>query len=327
MRQPGWHSRHTRWQQTFHELASAFELRRLLDADLGDLAPAVAAAVAAHHGHFFSSMQVANARRPGEPPAWATARSEIHSAYTTTLQSVRSSITGCACPDLPHLAWLAGLTSVADWIGSNTAWFLPGERHATLAGHHREALRLADTALDAIGWPQHRALLQASASTDDLIARIVGQPGLSARPLQTAADLLPASAHEPVLLIVEAPMGEGKTELALLAHLRLQATLTHRGLYLALPTQATGNAMFDRALRFPRAFEHEQPLDLQCLRHVHRRPDRVVAGLAQGTGLMNRLGGDVAGRTPGVPHRRGDEPNWPTAGPGASGSACSALGI
>ena len=259
-----------------HDLASAFELRRLLGADLGDLAPAVAAAVAAHHGHFFSSMQVAKARRPGEPPAWATVRSEIHSTYTATLQPGGSSTTGDACPGLPQIAWLAGLTSVADWIGSNTDWFPPGERHPTLIGHHKEALGLADTALDAIGWPRHRALLQASASTDALIARIVGQPGLGARPLQTAADLLLATAREPVLLIVEAPMGEGKTELALLAHLRLQARLDHRGLYLALPTQATGNAMFDRALRFLRAFGHEQPLDLQLAHGGAMLEERLV---------------------------------------------------
>ncbi len=247
----------------FHDLASAVELRRLLHADFGDLASALAAAVAAHHGHFFSSMQIANARRPGEPPAWAAVRREIYAAYTATLLPADSNCVIGAQPDLPHLAWLAGLTSVADWIGSNTDWFSPGERQPTLVDHHGEALRLADAALDAIGWPRHCALLQASSSTDELIARIVGQPGLGARPLQVATDLLLAAADEPVLLIVEAPMGEGKTELALLAHLRLQSRLNHRGLYLALPTQATGNAMFDRALRFLRAFGHAQPLDLQ----------------------------------------------------------------
>ena len=49
-------------------------------------------------------------------------------------------------------------------------------------------------------------------------------------------------------------MGEGKTELAFLAHLRLQAANGHRGLYVALPTQATGNALFKRALKFLESF-------------------------------------------------------------------------
>ena len=203
-----------------HDLASAYELRRLLQPHFGDLAPALAGAVAAHHGHFFDSHQVAAARRPGEPPAWAEVRAEIFANYIATLMPHRTEAPRCAgaeAPGLPVLAWLAGLTSVADWIGSNTDWFSPGERAASLMEHHARSLQLADDALDAIGWPPHQSLLPGAANTDELIARIVGQAVLAARPLQTAADALLQFADSPVLLIVEAPMDEGKTELALLA--------------------------------------------------------------------------------------------------------------
>ena len=262
-----------------HDLASAYELRRLLQPHFGDLAPALAGAVAAHHGHFFDSPQIASARRPDEPAAWAEARAEIFSNYMATLLPDRTAAPLCAGtepPGLPTLAWLAGLTSVADWIGSNTDWFPLGERAASLVDHHALSLQLADAALDAIGWPPHQALQPGAAHTDELIARIVGQPGLTARPLQTAADDLLQSADAPVLLIVEAPMGEGKTELALLAHLRLQARLGHRGLYLALPTQATGNAMFDRTLVFLRAFGAGQRLDLQLAHGGALLDDRLI---------------------------------------------------
>ncbi len=65
-------------------------------------------------------------------------------------------------------------------------------------------------------------------------------------------------------------MGEGKTEAAFYAHLRLQAANGHRGLYVALPTQATGNAMFRRLRRFlnVRAKQRDgtaPPLDIQLL--------------------------------------------------------------
>ena len=259
-----------------HDLASAHELRHLLLPHFGDQASALAWAVAAHHGHFFSSKQVADARMPAEPAGWGNARGEIFSNYVATLSPSLNPVSTATGPELPALAWLAGLTSVADWIGSNTDWFPPGERHHSLAGHHACALQLADAALDAIGWPAHRALLQSPARTDELIARIVGQPNLAARPLQLAADDLLDSAREPALLIVEAPMGEGKTELALLAHLRLQARLGHRGLYLALPTQATGNAMFDRALTFLRAFGHTQALDVQLAHGGALLDDRLI---------------------------------------------------
>lgn len=259
-----------------HDLASEVELRKLLRTQFTGLSPAVAAAVAAHHGHFFNAKQTANARRPGEPVAWAGTRSELFNSYISTLQPSPQTSGENLEASLPVLAWLAGLTSVSDWIGSNTDWFPPCERDRTLAGHHQAALRLADAALDTIGWPHHRTLFSGTADTDTLIARIVGQPGLQARPLQALADPMLLSARAPVLMIVEAPMGEGKTELALLAYLRLQAQLGHRGLYLALPTQATGNAMFDRALRFLRAFGHDQTLDLQLAHGGAMLDERLV---------------------------------------------------
>lgn len=68
------------------------------------------------------------------------------------------------------------------------------------------------------------------------------------------------------------PHGEGKTEGAFLAHLRLQRAHDHRGMYVALPTQATGNALFDRAVAFLHAFAPAARLDIQ---------------LAHGTAMFN----------------------------------------
>lgn len=248
--------------QDAHDIASAIELSRLLAPYAGSTARASALgqAVAAHHGYVFLSTELQNARRVGEAQAWRNARQEIFDGYWATLQPV---VSATDAPSLTALAWLAGLTSVSDWIGSNTDWFAPGQRDDALDRHHMCALKLADMALDAIGWPRYQALLQSAASTDELVGRIIGRGVMSARPLQAAADRLLGHAKEPVLVVVEAPMGEGKTELAMLAHLRLQASQGHRGLYLGLPTQATGNAMFDRTLDFLRAFGHEAGLDIQ----------------------------------------------------------------
>jgi CRISPR-associated endonuclease/helicase Cas3 len=70
---------------------------------------------------------------------------------------------------------------------------------------------------------------------------------------------------EPSILLVEAPMGEGKTEAAFFAHLELQRHFGHRGLYVALPTKATGNAMFTRTLNFLSSQGKGRKLDLQLL--------------------------------------------------------------
>jgi len=248
-----------------HDLAGAALLRRLLPSRVGNdgwLLP-VTMALAAHHGYMPGSRELKDAMPRHEGPGWQEVRTEVLDAYLQTLQPFDEP--AVANIDLPVVVWLAGLTSVADWIGSNQEWFPLGERAETLVEHFEDAGRLAENALDAIGWPEFRVLLTTDADTDTLVSRMLGRSSDSivARPLQTLADRLLQQADGPTLMIVEAPMGEGKTELAMLAHLRLQAANGHRGLYVALPTQATGNAMFDRALTFLRSFAPDIRLDIQ----------------------------------------------------------------
>jgi CRISPR-associated endonuclease/helicase Cas3 len=71
--------------------------------------------------------------------------------------------------------------------------------------------------------------------------------------------------QQPGIILVEAPMGEGKTEAAFYAHQELQRRFGHRGLYVALPSRATGNAMFVRALKFLRDRRMNRTLDVQLL--------------------------------------------------------------
>ncbi|TKD36506.1 CRISPR-associated helicase Cas3' [Azotobacter chroococcum] len=220
-------------------------------------------AISAHHGYHFNQPEFNRARPPFEPAAWAEARREIFAAYWAVLAP--QGIPQVEALSLPAVQWLAGLTSVADWIGSNPDWFPQGERQDSLADYHADACRRAGRALAAIGWSRSAVLLREAATVDQLIGRIVQRPESSARPLQREADRLLDGVRGPALLLVEAPMGEGKTELAFLAHLRLQAANRHRGLYVALPTQATGNALFRRALSFLRAFAGDAALDMQLV--------------------------------------------------------------
>lgn len=220
-------------------------------------------AISAHHGYHFNQPEFNRARPPFEPAAWAEARREIFAAYWAVLAP--QGIPQVEALSLPAVQWLAGLTSVADWIGSNPDWFPQGERQDSLADYHADACRRAGRALAAIGWSRSAVLLREAATVDQLIGRIVQRPESSARPLKREADRLLDGVRGPALLLVEAPMGEGKTELAFLAHLRLQAVNRHRGLYVALPTQATGNALFRRALSFLRAFAGDAALDMQLV--------------------------------------------------------------
>ncbi len=69
------------------------------------------------------------------------------------------------------------------------------------------------------------------------------------RPLQTKIEELAGEMTDPALYIVEAPMGEGTTEAAWYVADRWDRR-GGQGSYVALPTMATSNQMFDRVKKF-----------------------------------------------------------------------------
>lgn len=249
-----------------HDLASAAllgpALNRLNAAENGWLRHAVQA-VSAHHGYHFLDEEVNRGRPVNEPKGWEAARTEIILAFWNVLAPQGRPVLDEL--RLPAVNWLAGLTSASDWIASNPEWFPLGQRgFSDFAEYYAESIRLAREALGKIGWGTYRPLLVGDLDTAAALARIVNRQTLKPRPLQVVGDRLLADVAGPALLLVEAPMGEGKTELAFLAHLRLQAANGHRGLYVALPTQATGNALYQRAVTFLSQFAGSQ-MDVQLV--------------------------------------------------------------
>lgn len=73
----------------------------------------------------------------------------------------------------------------------------------------------------------------------------------SLRPLQKAMENKFRKQDEmPFLTILEAPMGEGKTEAGLFAAVKMARFWRKTGVYVALPTAATSNQMYDRVNAF-----------------------------------------------------------------------------
>ncbi len=138
----------------------------------------------------------------------------------------------------PLSFWLAGLTVCADWLGSNQDSF----------NYHKPDLSAADY-WQKIARPR--------------AAKAVEAAGLASSPLRQGADLnslfgietprpMQAAVRDivlpdgPMLAIIEDATGSGKTEAATyLAH-RMMLEGKASGLYFALPTMATANAMFAR---------------------------------------------------------------------------------
>ncbi len=226
-----------------------------------ELARLAADAVGCHHGSRASPKMLdalEGDRSAIGKDDWAEARHVLLDTLFDVFQPIalpeKAELTGS------EFMLLAGLTSFADWIGSNTEWFKFGTETDTAdpATWFQTREACAEQALDALGWLPRTPLLTNPSSFAELF-------GFPPRPLQGAVAAVLADLNEPAILLIEAPMGEGKTEAAWLAHLELQRRFEHRGLYIALPTQATGNAMFARTLAFLRARDAGRMLDLQLL--------------------------------------------------------------
>lgn len=139
--------------------------------------------------------------------------------------------------------WLAGLTVLADWIGSNTAFFRYRNEEIPLRCYWDEALAAAELALRASGVvPQARG---ASHTLPQLFGWADPAKPRSATPLQAWASevVLPDA---PQLYLLEDVTGAGKTEAALMLAHRLMQGGHADGIYFGLPTMATANAMLPR---------------------------------------------------------------------------------
>lgn len=234
-----------------------------------ELAIKVADAVGCHHGERASEHDKDKAEHKiyvgrGEYPEavrkqWNEARKELFKA----LMEVFGPSSAPQKQDMsgPDFMLLSGLASFADWIGSNDTWFPFGvmEDCNDLPGWSEKRKVCAEKAIDAIGWNPRTPLSLEQQTFEQVF--VFGEQ----RPLQRAvAEALP-ELQGPSVLLVEAPMGEGKTEAAFYAHMEMQRRFGHRGLYVALPTKATGNAMFKRLLKFIRAQKPDRQIDLQLV--------------------------------------------------------------
>src|SRR5690606_31927012 len=104
----------------------------------------------------------------------------------------------------------------------------------------------------------------------------------------------------PGLMLIEAPMGEGKTEAALAVAEVFAARSGAGGVFVALPTMATGNAMFPRMLQWLRRLPDVAGGGLQSVMLAHSK-----AALNEDFGELVRAGRRTVA---GVEHDgRGDE--------------------
>jgi CRISPR-associated endonuclease/helicase Cas3 len=146
--------------------------------------------------------------------------------------------------DNAMLMQIAGIVTLADWLGSDSDVFPATSGAMVLREYAAHAERLARLAVRDADW--HAA--PAMPSLD--FARTFG---FERRPAQeTAAEALHA-AQLPALALIELPMGAGKTEIAMDALADWLRRTDGAGAYFAMPTTATSDQMFGRVRNFLQA--------------------------------------------------------------------------
>jgi CRISPR-associated endonuclease/helicase Cas3 len=146
-------------------------------------------------------------------------------------------------PRAKRASWLAaGLTVLADWIGSNSDFFAYRQGEIALETYWRDhALPQAEDAVEQTGV----LASPVAAETGPQVLFPDLFPRRDPTPLQAHAASCDLG-DGPQLFMLEDLTGSGKTEAALLLAHRLMAEGRAAGLYVALPTMATADAMYER---------------------------------------------------------------------------------
>ena len=138
-------------------------------------------------------------------------------------------------------ALLLGIMILADWISSGRTfldaetWIERADAQARIEKETRRFLEKSGLKPEHVTWP------------DDFCGLWPTIPAAGKRPMQCEIERhLLKEAENPLLVLIEAPMGEGKTEAGIYAATQMAKYWGKDGLYVALPTAATANQMVGR---------------------------------------------------------------------------------
>lgn len=238
--------------------------------------------VGIHHGRYPGTNMVKAARgsyisaegSDCDDPRWGQARSEIL-RWMAARSGFPLIAPGSALPEMPIAvasAYASALV-IADWLASNEDYFplrpRPVDETGKLSIEGYPELT-ADQQRDRVRRAWKRAAFPSplripathTGEAADFYRHRFGWPA-SYRPTEAQrAAVEIATREDPDLMIVEAPPGSGKTELAFAAAEVLMRARGLQGVFVALPTQATTNAMFERVTAWLTSILGDEPQKL-----------------------------------------------------------------
>ena len=177
---------------------------------------------------------------------------------------------------------LSGLVTLADWVGSDSYYFSFESVDTRLEDYWDWALTQAEKALVGKG------LLAQSPESRPSYASFAPQAAARPRPMQKLAEEAPLK-DGAQLFILEDTTGAGKTEAAIMLAARMMEAGKGEGLYFALPTMATANAMYERLVgTYQKLFETSAADDLSLvLAHGRSNLSEAFRAIVNPTDMAN----------------------------------------
>lgn len=199
----------------------------------------VPALIAGHHGRYESDLWESRGRfsRAHGDSTWESAQQRLAQVVASRV-GIRLDGWALVRPSRGVQLALGGLLVMADWIASSDAFPLLGGGDLTWDSAQERADRAWSGLALGRGWRTSSLIVEGGEFADRF--------GFPPRPLQQVVAGLAVSDPTPGLMIVEAPMGEGKTEAALAGAELLGRRAGASGLTFAMPTQGTTDAMYER---------------------------------------------------------------------------------
>ena len=195
-----------------------------------------------HHGDIFNSIEIKNGFQDESDRSCANKktvflRDNLVGQLTIFFRIKELNIKYGTAYHPSLLKCFAGFVSVCDWIASGEDVF-DGNYNEDLEIHFEKSCLKAKIAFDKLGI--------INIDKNDKNKQFSEFFTFIPRGIQTEIENIINKNEDINLLIIEAPTGEGKTEAALYSHYRFK----NKGLYFALPSQATANQMFKRIKGF-----------------------------------------------------------------------------
>jgi CRISPR-associated endonuclease/helicase Cas3 len=193
----------------------------------------------------------------GRDQVWRDAQRTLVLTVVESLEVDLKAVMPTITPSRAVQLAVSGAIIMADWIASDGHRF-PGVYDADVTSMAAARLR-AERAWVGLGL--HGGWRDPS--------RLAG-PGFfqqrfgrfAIRPVQEATVAVAEGMPAAGLMLVEAPMGEGKTEAALAAAEVLARRFGADGIFVGMPTQATSDAMFERVLAWADSVDPRTPIGL-----------------------------------------------------------------